>query len=131
MGDFVLDRLLFESPTGAYQDRQEHHVTHSSTRRVARIYQVARQAGEEERAILRNAARREYQVLELLDHPGILRADPPTDCEFGPVLFLRTEPEARVSTSSCNCRDRNWRWITGWPSCGNSPTRSGTLTASM
>jgi hypothetical protein len=95
MGDFVLDRLLFESPTGAYQDWQAHHVTHSSTRRVARIYQVARQAGEEERAILRNAARREYQVLELLDHLGILRADPPTDCEFGPVLFLRTEPEAR------------------------------------
>jgi hypothetical protein len=52
MGDFILDRLLFESPTGAYQDWQEHHVTHSSTRRVARIYQVARQ---EERAILRNA----------------------------------------------------------------------------
>jgi hypothetical protein len=92
VGDFVLDQLIFESPTGAYQDWQAHHVTHSSTRRVARIYQVARQAEEEERVILRNAARREFQILETLDHPGILRADPPTDCEFGPVLFLRTEP---------------------------------------
>lgn len=95
VGDFVLEQLIFESPTGAYQDWQAHHVTHGSTRRVARIYQVARQAGEEERAILRNAARREFQVLEMLDHPGILRADPPTDCEFGPVLFLRAEPDAQ------------------------------------
>ena len=95
VGDFVLDHLIFESPTGAYQDWQAHHVTHSSTRRLARIYQVTRQAGEEERAILRNAARREFQVLEMLDHPGILRADPPTDCEFGPVLFLRAEPDSQ------------------------------------
>lgn len=95
VGDFVLDHLIFESPTGAYQDWQAHHVTHNSTRRVARIYQVARQASEEERAILRNAARREFQVLEMLDHPGILRADPPTDCELGPVLFLRAESDAQ------------------------------------
>jgi serine/threonine protein kinase len=95
VGDFVLDQLIFESSTGAYQDWQAHHVTHASTRRVARIYQVARQAGSEEREILRNAAKREFQVLEILDHPGILRADPPTECEFGPVLFLRAEPEAQ------------------------------------
>ena len=95
VGDFVLDSLIFESPTGAYQDWRAHHVTHASTRRVARIYQVTRQANAEEREILRNAARREFQVLELLDHPGILRADPPTECDFGPVLFLRAEPDAR------------------------------------
>jgi serine/threonine protein kinase len=95
VGDFVIEQLIFESPTGAYQDWQAHHVSHTSTRRVARIYQVARQAGPEEREILRSAARREFQVLEMLDHPGILRADAPTECEFGPVLFLRAEPDAQ------------------------------------
>lgn len=94
VGDFILDQLLFESSTGAYQDWQAHHVTHTSTRRVARIYQVARQAGPEEREVLRTAAKREFQVLELLNHPGVLRADSPTECEFGPVLFLRAEPDA-------------------------------------
>src|SRR6185437_15013850 len=88
-GDFVLDRLIFESTTGAYQDWDAHHVTHTSTRRVARVYQVARQAGPEEREILRTAAKREFKVLEMLEHPGVLRADAPTECEFGPVLFLR------------------------------------------
>ena len=103
VGDFVLDGLVFESPTGAYQDWQAHHVTHASTRRLARIYQVARQASEEERVVLRNAARREFQVLEILDHPGVLRADPPTDCDFGPVLFLRTEPDAQRLDQFMQC----------------------------
>ncbi len=94
VGDFVLDRLVFESTTGAYQDWLAHHVTHLSTRRIARIYQVAAQAGGEEREVLRTAARREYEVLERLDHPGVLRADPPTECELGPVLFLRADPES-------------------------------------
>jgi hypothetical protein len=38
VGDFILDQLIFESPTGAYQDWQAHHVTHTTTKRVARIY---------------------------------------------------------------------------------------------
>jgi hypothetical protein len=31
----------------------------------------------------------------MLNHASILRADPPTECEFGPVRFLRTEPDAQ------------------------------------
>jgi serine/threonine protein kinase len=90
-GDFILDDLIFESPTGAYQDWLAHHVSHTSTKRLARIYQVAIQATPEEREILRTAARREFEVLESLEHPGVLRADSPTECEHGPVLFLKTD----------------------------------------
>ncbi|RYF46271.1 MAG: NERD domain-containing protein, partial [Cytophagaceae bacterium] len=37
VGDFILDDLVFDSPTGLYQDWLAHHVSHSSTRRCARI----------------------------------------------------------------------------------------------
>jgi serine/threonine protein kinase len=42
---------------------------------------VSRQATREDREILRTAAEREFKVLERLDHPGIVRADVPTDPE--------------------------------------------------
>lgn len=94
VGDFILDQLFFESSTGAYQDWLAHHVSIPRTRRIARIYPVALQATAEERAILGTAARREFEVLEALDHPGVLRADAPTESELGPVLFLRADPES-------------------------------------
>lgn len=94
VGDFLLDELLFESASGAYQDWLANHVSIPKTRRIARIFQLAGQANEDERKVLSNAARREFQVLETLDHPGVLRADAPTETELGPVLFLRSDPES-------------------------------------
>jgi serine/threonine protein kinase len=55
---------------------------------------VARQTTEEQKKILTNAALREFQLLERLDHTGILKAEPPTECEYGPVLFFRRDPDA-------------------------------------
>lgn len=89
VGDFVLGELLYDSPLGAYQDWSAHHVAIESTKRVARLYMVARQSSETDRAIIYNAAKREFQLLDRLEHPGILKADPPSECEFGPVLFLK------------------------------------------
>lgn len=94
VGDFVLQRLLLESPTGSHQDWLARHVGYEKTTRRARLYMVNRQATREDREILRAAAEREFKVLERLEHPGIVRADLPTECEFGPVLFLRTDPDA-------------------------------------
>lgn len=94
VGDFKLEKLIFDSPLGIYQDWTARHVTMETTRRIARIYMVARQSTEEDREIIRNAAHREFRLLERLNHPGILNADPPTDCEWGPVLFLRQPPDA-------------------------------------
>jgi len=94
VGDFVLEELQFDSPLGIYQDWKARHVTLESTRRVARIYLVSSQATPLAREIIHKAAVREFEILERLDHPGILKADPPTDCEYGPVLFLREPPNA-------------------------------------
>lgn len=94
VGDFLLEDLIFDSPLGIFQDWRARHVTLESTRRVARLYMVSRQATEQERKIINKAALREFQISERLDHPGILKADPPTECEYGPVLFLRVPPDA-------------------------------------
>ncbi len=94
VGDFILDELLFDSPLGIYQDWKARHAVLESTRRVARLYLVSRQATAQDREIIRRAAVREFELMERLDHPGILKADPPTDCEYGPVLFLKEPPGA-------------------------------------
>jgi serine/threonine protein kinase len=94
VGDFLLEELIFDSPSGTYQDWQARHASIESTRRVARLYMVSRQLTGEDRQIIQKAALREFQLLERLDHPGIIKADPPTECEYGPVLFFRRDPEA-------------------------------------
>ncbi|MEX2381923.1 MAG: BREX system serine/threonine kinase PglW [Opitutales bacterium] len=94
VGDFVLEELLFDSPLGIYQDWKARHVSINRTLRVARLYMVSRQATPEDREIIGKAAIREFELLDRLDHPGILKADPPTECEYGPVLFLRQPPNA-------------------------------------
>lgn len=48
---------------------------------------LSRQATPGDREIIHKAAVREFEILERLDYPGIVKADPPTDCEYGPVLF--------------------------------------------
>src|SRR6202008_3809992 len=83
-----------DSPTGAYQDWVAKHAAVESTVRLARIYMVSRQATEEQRKIIANAAYREFQLLERLEHTGILKAEPPTVCEYGPVLFFRRDLNA-------------------------------------
>ena len=94
VGDFLLDRLVFDSPTGSYQDWVAKHAAMESPARLERIYMVARQTTEEQRKIIKKAAFREFQLLERLDHPGILKTEPPTECEYGPVLFFRRDPDA-------------------------------------
>lgn len=96
VGDFLLEELLFDSPLGIYQDWRARHVSLETTRRVARIYLVSRQATPQDREIIHKAAVREFENLETLDHPGILKADPPTECEYGPVLFLREPPNSSL-----------------------------------
>ena len=94
VGDFLLEELVFDSPLGIYQDWKARHATISSAWRVARIYLVSKQATAQDREIIYKAALREFELLERLDHPGILKADPPSECEYGPVLFLREPPDS-------------------------------------
>jgi serine/threonine protein kinase len=90
VGDYVLKELIEENPLFAYQDFQAEHPTTKATRRV-RIYAVAGKDKSTHEA-MRRAALQEFQILESLDHPCILRALDFTEHELGPAILFRREP---------------------------------------
>jgi serine/threonine protein kinase len=94
VGDLILGQLLFDSPTGTYQDWEAHHSTFSKTIRRVRIYSVATGAPAVDRETIRKAAKREFELLEALHHPGILQVLDYTEHELGPALIFRHDPEA-------------------------------------
>ncbi len=93
-GDYVLDELFHDSPLGTYQEWLGHHVRIKSGPRLVRVYLEGLQ-GETERSTLRRAAEREFQILERMDHPGILRVDTLTETESGPALVFRWQDGAQ------------------------------------
>lgn len=95
VGDYVLKELIEENPLFAYQDFQAEHPTTKATRRV-RLYNVAGKDKGTHEAV-RRAALQEFQILEALDHPGILRALDFSEHELGPaILFRRDSTEVRL-----------------------------------
>lgn len=94
-GDYKLDTLFWDCPTGAYQDWLGTHVTTKSGDRLVRIYAQHRQASQEDKDILQSAAEREHQILSRLDHDGILRVDTMTQADIGPALIYRFDKNAR------------------------------------
>ncbi len=93
-GDYVLDGLFHDSPLGTYQEWLGHHVRIKSGPRLIRVYLEGLQ-GETERSTLRRAAEREFQILERMEHPGILRVDTLTETESGPALVFRWQEGAQ------------------------------------
>ena len=93
-GDYVLDELFHDSPLGTYQEWLGHHVRIKSGPRLVRVYLEGLQ-GEKDRSTLRRAAEREFQILERMDHPGILRVDTLTETESGPALVFRWQEGAQ------------------------------------
>lgn len=94
VGDYVLGKLLYESPTGSYQDWEAIHSAIKATNRRVRIYNIARNADDAERNLIRRAAQREYQLLDSLSHPGILQVESFTEHELGPALIFRHDPNS-------------------------------------
>lgn len=92
VGDYVLERLMLE--TDVYQDWEASHVNFPKSKRRVRIYPVALQSSEAARAERRNAAEREFQLLDGVVHPGILRVDQFTEHERGPALVFEHDPSA-------------------------------------
>jgi len=88
-GDYRLDRLFFDSPTGSYQDWVGCHATSKSGDKLIRIYLENQQSTEEERRTVRRAAEREYQILNRLDHPGVLHAETLTTTDLGHALVFK------------------------------------------
>ncbi|MBX7222607.1 MAG: BREX system serine/threonine kinase PglW [Blastocatellia bacterium] len=93
VGDYQLETLLFESPSGAYQDWVGKHVSVGTERRV-RLYNLARHLAEADRATLVRAAAREFHLLETLDHRGILQVKDFYESERGPALTFRQPTDA-------------------------------------
>lgn len=93
-GDYVLNELFHDSPVGTFQEWLGQHVRIKSGPRLIRVY-LQNLRSENERAILKRAAEREFQILERLDHKGILRVDTLTETESGPALVFRWQDGAQ------------------------------------
>ena len=91
VGDYVLQHLIEENPLFAYQDFHAEHPTTQAVRRV-RLYTVAG-SDSTTRDSVRRSALQEYQILEGLDHPGILRALDFQEHELGPAILFRREAD--------------------------------------
>ena len=63
-------------------------------KRRVRLYLVRSGATAEERKTIERAALREFQLLESLQHPGILRTYGFTEHELGPALIFEHDPQA-------------------------------------
>jgi serine/threonine protein kinase len=92
IGDYRLDKLLFQGPS--YQDYEATHVALKDVRRRVRLYPVPVGASATERETIRRAAQREFQILEGLHHPGLLRALEYKDHERGAALIFEHDAEA-------------------------------------
>lgn len=94
-GDYELGRLLYESPAHTVQDWEATHVVAKSGPRLARLYLVNSAATAEDRERLTKAARRDFELIEPLDHPGLLRVDTMISTERGPAVIYRYPKDAR------------------------------------
>ena len=93
VGDYVLGELIADG--AGYQDWLAKHASFDSVYCRVRQYTVAQAAGEEDRQRLRRAAAREFQIIQTLDHPGILPVLDYKEHENGPALLFRyLDPQA-------------------------------------
>ena len=90
VSDYVLNQLIDEGP--GYQDWHATHSQIESIRRRVRLYLASPAMPTEERAQFYRAAAREFQILESLQHPGILRCFNFTEHELGAALIFEHDP---------------------------------------
>jgi serine/threonine protein kinase len=87
VGDYVLGDLIADGP--GYQDRLAKHASFDNVYCRARQYTVAQATSEEDRQRLQRAAAREFQIIQTLDHSGILPVLDYKEHEHGPALLFR------------------------------------------
>ncbi|HJW55340.1 MAG TPA: BREX system serine/threonine kinase PglW [Burkholderiaceae bacterium] len=92
IGDYQLGTLLSEG--ASYQDWEGTHTAMSAVRRRVRIYTVAAAATADARKSLVRQAQREFQILEGIDHSGIVKVKDYQDTELGPALIFDHDPAA-------------------------------------
>lgn len=99
IGDYILGELLTDveadRDTGvAYQDFQVTHASLPDVVRRLRLYPLERNATADQREAAVRAAKREFELLRPLTHPGIARPVDYTEHERGPALFFEHDPSA-------------------------------------
>lgn len=92
VGDYKLTKLITEGE--GFQDWEASHVSVDTVHRRVRIYTLATASSPESRATRLRQARREFEVLEGIDHPSILRVRDYKDTELGPALIFDHDPKA-------------------------------------
>ena len=90
VSDYELDQLIDEGP--GYQDWRATHTKLKDIRRRVRIYNIRTGATSEDRDTIERAAQREAQLLETLQHQGILRREGFTEHKLGPALIFEDDP---------------------------------------
>ncbi len=90
VSDYVLNHLIDEGP--GYQDWHATHSQIESIRRRVRLYLASPSMPAEDRTQFYRAAAREFQILESLQHPGILRCYNFTEHELGAALIFEHDP---------------------------------------
>jgi serine/threonine protein kinase len=91
VGDYELQEVIGEGE--GFQDFAATHISQRTRRRV-RLYAYAHAASKEARERLMRSAEREFQLLEGIDHPNILRVLHYSDTDRGPALIFEHDPEA-------------------------------------
>ena len=89
VSDYRLGRIIGEGP--GYQDWSASLVSIPSSKRRVRLYHVRGEAAAQREALER-AALREFQILESLQNPGILRIHGCSQHELGPALIFEHDP---------------------------------------
>lgn len=92
VSDYLLERLLDEGP--GYQDWEASHVQNIGGKRRVRLYLVWNEATADDRQMIERAARRDFQLTEALQHPGVLRSLGYTQHEIGPTIVFEHDPGA-------------------------------------
>ncbi len=92
VGDYRLGKLLSEGE--GFQDWEARHVSLDKVHRRVRIYTVASASSPDIRAARVRQARREFEILEGIDHPGILKVKDYKETEIGPALIFDHDPNA-------------------------------------
>ena len=92
VGDYRLGKLLTEGE--GYQDWEARHISIDTVHRRVRIYTVATASSPDIRATRVRQARREFEILEGIDHPGILKVKDYKETELGPALIFDHDPKA-------------------------------------
>ncbi len=89
VGQYQLGVLLAEEES--YQEWEAQHLDLEKTRRRVRIYPVS-SWDPNARPVLVRAVQRAFQILEGIEHPGILRAENYLEHELGPALIFEHYP---------------------------------------